>query len=167
MYFQMDKNEKRLLDTEEDFEKLAKSTYNLANEYFKLVSRSILLFAECHTALLANAAFASELFFKSIIYKKLHMKCYKKTSNNAETHNLYQLFLLLPEDVAILVKETHPCSNTKKEKFDIELRNVGEAFTILRYVSERKGMACNAVFIFELMGTLKDVSDDLFVKSNA
>lgn len=161
MYLQMDRNALRKLESNEDFEGFAKSTYHIANEYFHIADHCLTILVQNPAAVLSIAAFSCELFLKSIIYWTVHKKCYKNGKNGAEEHDLLNLFKMLPIEIANKIKELHPCSNTKKEKFEIELSNIRKAFTILRYISEHSSMACNMIFILELLASLKSVCDDL------
>ena len=88
-YFQIDKNPKRKLETTEDYDAFAISTYKSAVDYSRIVEISFQpLFPNCIPAICSIASFASELFMKSIVYLKLQKQC--------KGHDLFEIYNLLP-----------------------------------------------------------------------
>ena len=148
--FQMDKNEKRELKSETDFDAMALSCKRDANEYCDLVMCSIkICFSACCNALTVNAAFACELYIKALII--YHDK------KSVKGHNLTDLFNEMDEEIQNKVKEKFPYGNIAKSDFDLNLCEVSKAFEVSRYGYEYKEMACNMLFILELMGTLAEI----------
>ena len=156
-YFQIDKNPKRKLETPEDYDAFAISTYKSAVDYSRIVEISFQpLFPNCIPAICSIASFASELFMKSIVYLKLQKQC--------KGHDLFEIYNLLPNEIKEEIKHNHPCSNTKKEIFELELKETGKGFETLRYHHEKSRLAFNAVFIIELMLTLRSCCSHFFNK---
>ena len=145
-YFQIDKNPNKILTTEEDFLRFAESLYRSALDYSHIVEICISK-TRYSTALFSIAAFASELFLKSIVSIRLQKKWMG--------HDLYDIYDILPEDDKEYIKQTHPCSNIKRMDFELELKETGKAFEVLRYHHEKKDLAFNAVFILEFMTTVR------------
>lgn len=146
-YFQMDKNPIKELETEADFEKWSKGCYRQAEMFYKLCYRCRdMLLGEAMDAVYANIAFSCELYFKSLLFDQ-QIDCRKE-------HDLYKLYKSLPDKLQEEIKEIHPCRNTPKANFELELKEVGKAFTVFRYMYERKMMAWNGLFLVELLDIL-------------
>ena len=92
-----------------------------------------------------------KLFFDGISSRTQHFHAYGKQS-----HHQYCLWF----------QAFQPCSNTKKQKFEISLSEIGNSFAILRYLSEYKEMGCNVQFLFELMATLHEICKGSFRKKS-
>ena len=154
---------KRELNTDEDFDKFALSTYKHAVEFMSI---SVLIFKDYISypaVAITNAAFSIELFFKSIFYRQNHTKCYKNGKSGLELHNLFNLFQRLPADLQKEIKRNHLCSNIARENFERTLEQIGDNYTVFRYSSEQSFLSCNISFIFELLFACKIVCDRLFL----
>lgn len=93
-YFQLDKNPKRKLETDEDYNKYAKACYRQARAFSYLCVRNVDFITSEHCmAWFTNVAFACELYFKYYLYcLRVDSKVFTKK------HDIYELFKLLPED---------------------------------------------------------------------
>lgn len=153
-YFQMDKNPIRELKTEEDYKKWAQGCYKTAKAFYNVSYRcKDMVFTENMDAVFSNIAFACELYLKCLLFEQ-KIDCRKE-------HNLYKLYKELPEKLQKQLKELHPCGNTQESKFELELKEVGKAFTVFRYMYERTTMAWNGQFLIELLDTLhRNIVDD-------
>ena len=105
-----------------------------------------MLLSETMDAVYANIAFSCELYFKSLLFDQ-QTDCRKE-------HDLYKLYKNLPDKLQEEIKGKHPCGNTPKENFELELKEIGKAFTVFRYMYERKEMAWNGRFLIELLELL-------------
>lgn len=153
-YFQMDKNPVRELKTEGDYKEWAKGCYRSAKAFFNVSYRCRdMIFNEDMDAVFTNVAFACELYLKCLLFEQ-KIDCRKE-------HDLYKLYIKLPEKLQKQLKERHPCRNIQRSDFELELKEVGKAFTVFRYMYERTDMAWNAQFLIELLDTLhQNVVDD-------
>lgn len=145
-YFQMDKNPRKRLGTEEDFIKYAESAYESAKEYMKASMILLPHLIECSIPMMSNAAFTCELFLKVIL-------TYTHTVTNEKQlreHNLYKLYNRI-EDKSI---QERICKDTLEEQFDLTLKEIGKAFEVARYVHEYKEMACDVKFLYMFMNSL-------------
>ncbi len=148
-YFQLDKNPKRKLETEEDYDKYASACYKQASHFAYLCIRNINLIASEHIfALYTNMAFACELYFKYYLF------CLQADKSFMKKHNLHDLFHLLPENLQEQIKVNHPCGNIKREEFDLNLKELGASFVEFRYAYEKDSLAFNAQFLAELFAIL-------------
>lgn len=155
-YFQMDKNPVKELKTDEDYEKRSEGCYRQAEAFYQVSYRcKDMLFGENMDAVFTNIAFACELYLKSLLFGQ-GIDCRKE-------HDLYKLYKSLPDEIQEQLKDLHPCGNTPKSGFELQLKELGKAFMIFRYIYERKGMAWNGQFLIELLDTLHQniVNDDL------
>lgn len=155
MYLNMGKNEKILpLLCDEDYKRISLAFYEQGEEYFNFVMTNMYNFPRNMRPLMMNTAFTCELYLKSIL---LCEKFNFYDDRVKARHNLFDLFGYLSKNMQERIKEEHPCSNTKKEEFEISLSEIGNSFVILRYLSEYKEMGCNVQFLFELMTTLHEI----------
>ena len=146
-YFQMDKNPIKELETEENYKNWAKGCYRQAEMFYRLCYRCRdMLLSEEMDAVYTNIAFACELYFKCLLFEQ-QIDCRKE-------HDLYKLYKSMPEQLQKGIKEIHPCGNTPKPNFELELKEVGKAFTVFRYMYERKMVAWNGQFLVELLDIL-------------
>lgn len=143
-YFQMDKNPIRELQTDDDYQIWSKACYKHAKTFYNVAykCRNMLL-SDDMDAVYTNIAFACELYLKCLLFSEC-IDCRKE-------HDLYNLFKRLPQNIQEGIKELHPCGNTPKERFEQELKEVGKAFTVFRYMYERKMVAWNGQFLVELL----------------
>ncbi len=160
-YFQMDKNKKRVLDSKESYESCAKSAFELADDYYKMATSLVRIhpMSLMELAVISTLALSCELFIKAILL-----------NNQIEitrTHKLNALFNMLPSNVKAEIKKNHPCSNIRIEHFELNLKEVKNAFPILRYGYEYSSMACNVVFIAELANTLAQFCNQFFKKATS
>lgn len=155
MYFQMDKNEKYILQTPEDYKNMGKRAYKSAEEYFAIFERCFyMILSENLNAICMNISFACELYLKSLLYYK-NIDCGKM-------HDFLELYNLLPYEIKAELKTNHPCSNCNKDNFEQELKELGKAFIVFRYSYERKRLAWNMQFLIELVITLRDFANKIF-----
>lgn len=154
-YFQMDKNEEYELNTTDDYQRIAKSTYKAAVGFYIISQKCMdMILSEYNSQICSNIAFSCELFFKSILFKN-EIDCRKE-------HDLYQLYKLMPDKDKETIKEIHKSGNIKKEDFELNLKEIGKAFIVLRYSYERKRMAYNLQFLIELIMALYEYCIDIF-----
>ena len=154
-YFQMDKNEKYKLNTTHDYQRIANSTYKAAVGFYIISQKCIdMILSEYNSQICSNIAFSCELFFKSILFKN-EIDCRME-------HDLYQLYKLMPDKAKENIKEIHKSGNIKKEDFELNLKEIGKAFIVLRYSYERKRMAYNLQFLIELIMALDEYCTDIF-----
>lgn len=153
-YFQMEKNEEFILETEKDYIEMGKRAYKSAEEYFYIFEKCYdMIFNGNHNALCTNISFSCELYLKSLLfYEKID--CMKK-------HDLSELYSMLPSKIKKDLKELHPCGNSSKNRFELELKELGKAFIVFRYAYERKRLAWNMQFLIELVLTLKSYTSIL------
>ncbi|MCO8193075.1 hypothetical protein [Anaerofustis sp. NSJ-163] len=151
MYLDMAKNPMRELKTKEDYEIWAKECYNSAEAFYEVIFRcKEMIFRNKYDtfAVLMNVAFACELYLKTLLFWQ--------NIDGRNEHDLYKLYKKLPEKQRNKLKELHPCGNTSKSNFELELQEIGKAFIVSRYMYERQRMACDVQFLFELFTTLHD-----------
>ena len=154
-YFQMDKNEKYELNTTDDYQRIANSTYKAAVGFYIISQKCMdMILSEYNSQICSNIAFSCELFFKSILFKN-EIDCRME-------HDLYQLYKLMPHKAKEDIKEIHKSGNIKKEDFELNLKEIGKAFIVLRYSYERKRMAYNLQFLIELIMALDEYCTDIF-----
>lgn len=157
-YFQMDKNEEFSLKSKKDFIEMGERAYNSAEEYFSIFEKCFnMIVTGKHKALCTNIAFACELYIKSLLFREC-VDCRKK-------HDLLELYNMLPIKIKEGIKEIHPCSNSKKDRFELELKELGKAFIVFRYAYERKRLAWNMQFLIELVLTLRYYTSTVFSKN--
>lgn len=146
-YLNMGKNPVTELKSDEDYSRWANNCLNEANAYFEVAFRcKDMIFTKHMNALLTNVSFACELYLKYLLL--IHrIDCRRD-------HNLYKLFKKLPDNVQEDLKKKHPCGNTSIDNFELELHDIGQAYTIFRYMYERGNMAYNLQFLMELLFTL-------------
>lgn len=157
-YFQMDKNEEFVLETENDYFEMGKRAFRAADGYYNVFKKCFtMIFDENRNALCTNIAFACELYLKSLLFYN-NIDCRKK-------HDLLELYSMLPIQIKKELKELHPCSNSSKDKFELEIKELGKAFIVFRYSYERKALAWNMQFLLELMLTLSVYAYNIFKDS--
>ena len=140
----MNKNNRRQLKTNDDYSSWANGCYKQANEFYNIVLRCRdMLMSESMCSVFTNVAFACELYLKHLLFDS-------KIDCRGE-HNLYRLYCKLPEKIKITIKNLHPCGNTSKDRFEDELKNIGEAFTVFRYSYEISILGWNGQFLLEFL----------------
>lgn len=117
-----------------------------------------MIISEYSNQICSNMAFSCELFLKSILFKN-QIDCRNE-------HDLYELYKLLPDIDKENIKKKHLCGNIKRESFDINLKELGKAFIVLRYSYERKRIAYNLQFLLELLMALNDYCIEIFDAGN-
>ena len=146
-YLKMHKNPTTKLKSEEDYLRWAEKCLDEANAYFEISIRCMdMIYTINNSALLTNVSFACELYLKYLLLTN-KIDCRNE-------HNLLKLFKKLPKETQENLKKIHPCGNTSIDKFELELEDIGHAFTIFRYIYERGNMAFNLQFLMELLFTL-------------
>lgn len=141
-YFQLDKNPKRLLDTDDDYDKYAKACYNQAMHFSYLCNKTVDMMTSEHSiAWFTNVAFSCELFFKYYLYC-----CHVDSKKFVRLHDLYDLFKLLPEDLQSEIIDCHP-EKRSKDDFELNLKELGKAFIEFRYSFEKTSIAFAAKFL--------------------
>lgn len=156
-YFQMDKNPKsNQLETDKDFSQLADRFYKQAQTYMEFLVRNVPNIIECTEPLIANAAFTCELYLKSLLLReRFNFYTIKKPENK---HDLFDLYNHLSQQIREKIKSIHPCTNEKRENFELALKECGKAFEVLRYCCEYGEMATNVQFLVELAWSLAEIS---------
>lgn len=157
-YFQMDKNSRKELRTEEDFIEYAESAYKSAKEYMHASMILSQHLSECSIPMMSNAAFTCELFLK-VILTYTHTV---KNEKQLREHNLYKLFNII-EDKSI---QERIRIDTLEEQFDLTLKEIGKAFEVARYVHEYKEMTCDVKFLYKLMKSLHNECLKLMKEKN-
>lgn len=156
-YFQMEKNEEYELKTNEEYEKMAKSTYEAAIGFYIISQKCLdMILTKYNNQICTNIAFACELFFKSILFKS-EIDCRKQ-------HDLYLLYGLLSDEQKESIKKLHKSGNINKKDFELNLKEIGKAFIVLRYSYERKKLAYNLQFLIELIMALDEYCISIFEK---
>ena len=141
-YFQFDKNPKRALETDDDYDKYAKACYKQAMDFSYLcMETKDLMLSEHSIAWFTNVAFSCELFLKYYLYC-----CHIDSKKFVRLHDLYDLFKLLPEDLQNEIIDCHP-EKRSREDFELNLKELGKAFIALRYSFERDSIAFGAKFL--------------------
>ena len=103
-----------------------------------------------------NVAFSCELFFKYYLF------CIHADSKSfIKKHDLFELFKLLPEDLQQDIVKWHPEKGITREAFELNLKELGKAFTEFRYSYEKDFMAFNAQFLAELFAELCERTEPL------
>ena len=157
-YFQMDKNSRKELRTEEDFIKYAESAYKSAKQYMQASMILLPHLVECSIPMMSNAAFTCELFLK-VILTYTHTITDEK---QLREHNLFKLYNRI-EDKSI---QERICKDTLEEQFDLTLKEIGKAFEVSRYVYEYKEMTCDVKFLYMLMNSLHNECLKLMKEKN-
>lgn len=156
-YFQLDKNPKRKLEKDEDYKKYAKSCYEQAMHFSYLCLRTQdMIVSEHCIAWFTNVAFACELYFKYFLF------CIQAESKRfMNEHNLYKLFMLLPDELQADIIKCHPQKNITGDEFGLNLRELGKAFIEFRYSYEKDSIAFSARFLVELFVELYERSEPI------
>ncbi len=69
---------------------------------------------------------------------------------------------MLPSKIKKEIQEIHSCSNSNKDRFELELKELRKAFIVFRYAYERKILAWNMQFLIELVLTLRYYASKVF-----
>ena len=154
-YGQVEMNRERIvLESTEDYHKLAKRFYENAREYYELCQQSMPLLQKGNMALNANMCFACELYLKTLLLiEEYNFYKMKKPENR---HNLNDLFGHLSDDVKKCIKNSEYMKPFGK--FDLEIKEIGNGFEVLRYISECRGMMVNIYFLYSFMSVLASIS---------
>lgn len=144
---QMDQNIKKQPKTADEYYNYAKSIFNCAEEYYRLISVICTtcpnVFVQCTSATITNIAFSCELYLKSMLVLE------KQSLERG--HSLDELYQRLDNDnTKLRIRD-----NTKSTDFDLELKELGKSFEVSRYVYEYTEMACNVIFLTSLIDTLR------------
>ena len=126
----------------DDLKAFSVRTFEHANEFKTtalVLYSDVKLFRQSSFSVATNAAFACELYLKSIIaalqYKKSH------------GHYLDELFSEIgDEEIKLRIKNA-----TQRDDFDSVLKNISKAFYIVRYANEYTGMTIEVEFLLRLM----------------
>ena len=152
-YFKMHKNPATSLKTEEDYLKWSKKCLIEANAYYEVSFRcKDMMLSQHGNAVFTNISFACELYLKHLLLAH-NIDCRRE-------HNLYKLFKKLPKEMQEDLKYNHPHGNIREDEFELTLKDVGQAFTIFRYMYERESMASNVRFLSELLSTLHNFANN-------
>lgn len=156
-YLQLDKNPKRKLEKNEDYNKYAKACYKQAMHFTYLCLRTIdMIVSEHCMAWYTNVAFACELYLKYFLFC-LHIE----SKSFIKEHNLHKLFKLLPDELQADIINCHPQNNITRDEFELDLKELGEAFTEFRYSYEKDSLAFSAQFIVELFVELYERTEPI------
>lgn len=145
-YFQLEKNPKREIEKDTDYDIYAKACYRQAKQFAYLCTRTEdMIVSEHCMAWFTNAAFACELYLKYYLF------CFRiDYAKIKKEHNLYQLFTLLPESIKEEIIKNHPDENVTKEMFELMLKELGNAFIEFRYAYEKESLAFSGRFLVGL-----------------
>ena len=143
------------LNSPDKYHQLAKRFYDNAMEFYELCKVAAPTLQPVSMALHTNACLACELFLKSLLLAEEY-DFYHKMNRNEKKHNLYDLYSHLSEEGRNCIKRNTCPGN--ESNFDIELKNIGNGFEIIRYIAECRGMMVNVVFLYNLMRSLAIIS---------
>ena len=76
-------------------------------------------------------------------------------------HDLFELFTLLPEELQKDIIKCHPEKDITRDMFELNLKELGKAFTEFRYSYEKDSMAFSAQFLAELFAELYERTEPL------
>lgn len=156
-YFDLSKNKKKDPESKADYLRMASSCFDSADSFLRFASYPF-LYANISDAFspaaFANSSFACELFLKTLL---LAQCCPTK---DIRGHYLDELFGLLDEPVRESILASFPMgdgSHTRdREEFFLQLKEVRNAFSILRYSYELSGYAFQYEFVLNLMISLRE-----------
>lgn len=162
-YFEMNKNENRKLKSIDDYKNLSERALQNAMGYFEIFERCKNMVRSEHcVAVFTNMSFACELYLKSILYNQ-EVNCSKQ-------HDLSKLFDKIEEINQNKIIEkyneaTMPSTKKKIEKTEFLkcLNEVSLAFIVFRYAYEKNALACDTLFLFGLLCTLKNYCEKLCI----
>ncbi len=146
--FQMDANPRKELNDAEDFHKFALSTYRNALEFYHASVYLLPTVVDCTIPIITNAAFSCELFLKAILTYTAKINNKKQLNE----HNLYNLYLRIDDDEI----EERIKQKTGEKEFLTVIKEVGEAFKVIRYVHEYTEMTCDVEFLYKFMNALHE-----------
>ena len=150
--------QKKPLKTDDDYKKIAESILRSATDLESIIftyiqSQSSLFIA--NIGIMANVFFVSELYLKSILYRRA------TRNKSLHSHDLYVLFELLDDSSKKEIE--HLCSTYAPIKnytfFSRELKSIKDGFEVLRYSYELNGFAYNVSFALGLMCALKHFAE--------
>lgn len=138
--FQIDKSEKLIPVTTEDYSVVAHNALNSSDEFLHIadpydVQQNINL--SFNDAFCANMMFACELYLKAILLFNKIKFTYK--------HSLKELFDILPVRIQTIIKSE--CSKAKQDNFDLQIKELSSAFVVFRYAYEYACLAYDFVFL--------------------
>ncbi len=149
-YFQLDKNPKRSLETDKDYDEYARACYRKAMHFSYLCNRTADMITSGHCmAWYTNVAFACELYFKYYLFC-LHVD----SKSFIRKHDLFDLFKLLPNEFQEDIIKCHFEKDITRDVFELNLKELGKAFTEFRYSYEKDSLAFSAKFLAELFAEL-------------
>lgn len=132
---------------------MVKNCLKEANAYYEVAFRcKDMMLSQHGNAVFANISFACELYLKYLLLSN-GIDC-------KQGHNLYNLYKKLPQNIQKDLKNKHPHGNIRKDEFELTLDDVGQAFTIFRYMYERSIMASNVQFLIELLSKLHNIANN-------
>ena len=103
-----------------------------------------------------NVAFACELFLKYYLF------CLRiESSRFIKKHDLFGLFKLLPDEYQDDIIKCHPERGIMRDSFELNLKELGKAFTEFRYSYEKDSLAFSAQFLAEFFAELYDRTEPL------
>lgn len=147
--------ETRELKTEQEFVDFGFSTMENAHQYSivaNLIWENCELFRKTSCAMVTNAALACELYMKSIIALSS-----KKQERGHELNKLFNK--IKSKDIKDQIQSNLPYS---QDDFLNSLNDVSEAFLVVRYSNESKGMTIETEFIIRFMNSLKKICIKLY-----
>ena len=109
-----------------------------------------------------NAAFACELFFKSLLLKNR-----TDIPKRRKGHNLLELYKLLPNDIQHDIIKV--CFNgDSKSKFEAYLNNHAEDFVNIRYFIENKGFSnMSPMFMYTFSFNLMQITKTIIFRGDS
>lgn len=147
--------ETRELKTEQEFVDFGFSTMENAHQYSivaNLIWENCELFRKTSCVMVTNAALACELYMKSIIALSS-----KKQERGHELNKLFNK--IKSKDIKDQIQSNLPYS---QDDFLNSLNDVSEAFLVVRYSNESKGMTIETEFIIRFMNSLKKICIKLY-----
>lgn len=157
-YFDMNKNAqefKRKLENDKDFHEAASACFDCADSFLRFASYPFLLGSiedAFSAAAFTNASFSCELFSKAMLLAQC-----EKPGN---IHKLDDLFEKLSDDIQKSIIDSFPMgegTHTRdRDEFMLQLHEVRDAFSIIRYCYEMTSYSFHYEFVLNLALSLRE-----------
>ena len=153
--FNMSSNVQRREITTNNISEIALEIFHDAKNYHLVAINSMqTLFPQAMVVITVNAAFACELFLKSILLLEQ-----KQLSRG---HLIYKLFNEI-QDTSLKMRIIN---RLKCYDFDSYLKEIDDVFSIARYVYECRGISCDLSFVISFANALLDECQVIFNEVN-
>lgn len=155
-YAQLEKNARKQLETPEDCASMASGALRSGNDFYQVAlcygihnPRQAVL----GTAVTCNLVFAAELYLKTLIYRS--------GRKPPRGHNLERLFEAIDENEQseVIASCLPHLRRQTADEFMLSLREIGNAFSVLRYSYERTGYVLDFLFVLSLAEALHDLAN--------